>query len=67
MSFYTELLDQDRINEGMDAPTPSRARILLDLFALQDMSPDERLKRAASLDAVFASFEKQWADKGWIK
>ncbi len=59
MNFYTELLDQDRINEGMDAPRQSLAKTLLALYALQDMSPEARLAKSERLEATFAKTEAE--------
>ncbi len=59
MSFYTELLDQDRINEGMDAPRPSLVQTLLGLYSLMDMSPEARLAKSERIEAAFAKTEAE--------
>jgi len=66
LSFYRELLEQDRIYEGLDAPRVSIPRLMNDLAKLQAMTPEQRAESKAKLDALFASFEDDWRAKGWI-
>ena len=65
MDFYRELLDQDRIHEGLDNPSYSKARLMLDLYALQDMDAETRLAKSEKLEAAFAKIGQYWAEQGF--
>lgn len=68
MSFYNDLMEQDRIYEGLDAPhSPSVLRLMNDLSRLQSMTPEERAEKNRKLDELFASFEEEWKRKGLAK
>ncbi len=59
MSFYDLECQIDTLWGGNEAPTPSRARIFLDLFSLQTMSPEARLAKSERLEATFAKIEAE--------
>lgn len=63
--FYTEALEQDRISEGLDEPSYSKASLLIQLYALQDMSPEARLAKSEKLEAAFAKINADWAAQGF--
>ena len=65
MSFYRDLLDEDRIFEGLNTSTPSYARTCLELFALQEMSPEARLEKAERIEDAFAKIREEWAEEGF--
>ncbi len=51
---------------GNDGPKPNRAKLLMDLYALQEMSPEARLEKADRLEAAFAKIGEDWECEGFI-
>lgn len=65
MSWYDLEMEINTLWGGNEPPRRSRARLLLDLYALQDMSPEERLAKSERLEATFAKIRADWAARGY--
>ena len=67
MSFYDLECEINTLWGGNDGPKPSRAKLLLDLYGLQEMSPEARLAKSERLEAVFAKIKADWAAEGFVE
>ncbi len=65
MSFYNDMLRQDALWGGLDPCFTSPAKLMLELYALQEMSPEARLAKAERIEAAFAKIREEWAEEGF--
>ncbi len=66
MSFYSLEMQIDAMWGGNEPPRQSRAKLLMDLYALQEMSPEARLEKAERLESAFAKIGEDWEGEGFI-
>mgnify|MGYP001563044515 CR=1 FL=1 len=67
MSFYDLECEIDARWGGNEPPRQSRAKVLLALYSLQEMSPEARLAKSERLEAVFAKIKADWAADGFVE
>ncbi len=66
MSWYDYEMAIDTLWGGNESPKQNRARLLINLYALQDMPPEARLAKSERLEAAFAKINAAWATQGFI-
>lgn len=66
MNWYRHEQDKNDLWGGMDGPSYSYAKLLLDLYGLEQMDPETRLAKAERLEAAFAKINADWAAEGFV-